>query len=159
MGYPGPRRFRQLSGSASRHPRRILRRACGAEEMVTRERCRRRGPVLTAPGYEVDFHLASSLRTLTEAWMGDLSLSRARDDSLLEIHGARDVQRRLRSGLKLSPFGGVRRQWPPGQCADLPDSLQESTMQRRSSSFLFSLAILVGVTGCDPGIDSLTAEA
>lgn len=67
---------------------------------------------LSDPGYEVDLYLTSSLRTLTEIWMGDLSLSRARDDGLLEVHGARDLQRSLRTWLKLSPFAGIRRRGP-----------------------------------------------
>jgi len=67
---------------------------------------------LTNPGYEVDLYLASTLRTLTEIWMGDVSLQRARDDGMLEIHGRSDLRRRLRSWLQLSPFAGIRRKGP-----------------------------------------------
>jgi DNA-binding HxlR family transcriptional regulator len=65
---------------------------------------------LTNPGYEVDLYLASTLRTLTEIWMGDISLQRASADGVLEIRGPTEIRRRLRSWLQLSPFAGVRRQ-------------------------------------------------
>ena len=61
------------------------------------------------PGYEVDLHLVSTLRTMTEIWMGDLTLQKASETGLLEMHGRRELRRRLRSWLQLSPFAGVRR--------------------------------------------------
>ena len=67
---------------------------------------------LTDPGYDVDLYLASTLRTMTDIWMGDISLQRATDDGLLEIRGPRELRRRLRAWLRLSPFAEVRRENP-----------------------------------------------
>jgi DNA-binding HxlR family transcriptional regulator len=67
---------------------------------------------LKDPGHEVDLYLSSTLRTLTEIWMGDVSLSRAIDDGKLEVFGRAELRRRLRSWLQLSPFSGVRRKGP-----------------------------------------------
>ncbi len=64
---------------------------------------------LRDPGFGVDLYLASTLRTLTEIWMGDVSLRAASEDGRLEIHGPSDLRRRLRSWLQLSPFASVRR--------------------------------------------------
>jgi hypothetical protein len=44
--------------------------------------------------------------------MGDISLQRATDQELLEIRGSRELRRRLRSWLRLSPFASVRREKP-----------------------------------------------
>jgi len=64
---------------------------------------------LKDPGYEVDLYLVTDLRTLTEVWMGDVSLERANEESKLEISGREGLRRRLRSWLRLSPFAGIRR--------------------------------------------------
>jgi len=61
------------------------------------------------PGYEVALYLVTTLRTLTEVWMGDVSLERASAEGTLEIHGRGELRRRLRSWLRLSPFAGIRR--------------------------------------------------
>ena len=64
---------------------------------------------LKDPGYEIDLYLVTNLRTMTEVWMGDVSLERASEESKLEIHGREELRRRLRSWLRLSPFAGIRR--------------------------------------------------
>ena len=63
---------------------------------------------LDGPGHEVDITLASSLRTMTQIWMGDLSLDQARARGLLKINGATRLVRTLRSWLGPSPFAHVK---------------------------------------------------
>jgi DNA-binding HxlR family transcriptional regulator len=63
---------------------------------------------LDDPGHEVDITLASSLRTMTQIWMGDLSLDQARARGLLKISGATRLVRTLRSWLGPSPFAHVK---------------------------------------------------
>jgi DNA-binding HxlR family transcriptional regulator len=64
---------------------------------------------LKDPGYDIDLYLITTLRTLTEVWMGDVSLQRVIEESKMEIHGREELRRRLRSWLRLSPFAGIRR--------------------------------------------------
>src|SRR5205814_610863 len=64
---------------------------------------------VTDPGYDIDLYLVTTLRTLTEVWMGDVSLQRAREERKVEIHGREELRRRLRSWLRLSPFAEIRR--------------------------------------------------
>ncbi|HZP94329.1 MAG TPA: helix-turn-helix domain-containing protein [Burkholderiales bacterium] len=62
---------------------------------------------LEDPGREVDISLSSSLRTMTQIWMGDISLSRARDDDLLKVYGKGSLVRSIGSWLGFSPFAHV----------------------------------------------------
>ena len=64
---------------------------------------------LKDPGFEVALYLVTDLRTLTEVWMGDVSLTRAMTDGRLAVHGRTEMRRCLRSWLHLSPFAGIRR--------------------------------------------------
>ena len=59
-------------------------------------------------GFEVALYLVTTLRTMTEVWMGDVSLTRAIEDGTLEVHGRTEIRRCLRSWLQLSPFAGIR---------------------------------------------------
>jgi DNA-binding HxlR family transcriptional regulator len=64
---------------------------------------------LKDPGFEVALYLVTDLRTLTEVWMGDVSLTRAMEEGTLEVYGRAEIRRCLRSWLQLSPFAGLRR--------------------------------------------------
>jgi hypothetical protein len=64
---------------------------------------------LKDPGFEVALYLVTDLRTLTEVWMGDVSLTRAMEEGTLEVYGRAEIRRCLRSWLQLSPFAGIRR--------------------------------------------------
>jgi DNA-binding HxlR family transcriptional regulator len=63
---------------------------------------------LTDPGYEVDISLSSSLRTMTQIWMGDVSLDAARAKGLLKVYGKDRLVRTLACWLGPSPFAHVR---------------------------------------------------
>jgi DNA-binding HxlR family transcriptional regulator len=60
------------------------------------------------PGSEVDVYFTSDLRTLTEVWMGDLSLQNAQDGGQLQIVGAAPVLRNIKSWFPLHLFAKVR---------------------------------------------------
>jgi DNA-binding HxlR family transcriptional regulator len=63
---------------------------------------------LEDPGREVDVTLCASLRTMTQIWMGDISLAQARARGLLEVSGASALIRSLGKWLGPSPFAHVR---------------------------------------------------
>jgi DNA-binding HxlR family transcriptional regulator len=64
---------------------------------------------LKDPGFEVALYLVTDLRTMTEVWLGDVSLERAIAEGTLAVHGRAEIRRRLRSWLRLSPFAGIQR--------------------------------------------------
>ena len=62
---------------------------------------------LEDPGREVGIALAASLRTMTQIWMGDISLGQARVRGLLKVVGASALVRSLGKWLGPSPFAHV----------------------------------------------------
>jgi hypothetical protein len=62
---------------------------------------------LEDPGREVDITLVASLRTMTQIWMGDISLGQARDQGLLKVFGPSALVRSLGKWLGPSPFAHV----------------------------------------------------
>ena len=56
------------------------------------------------PGHEVDVYLRSSLRTLTEIFLGDISLKAARDNKSLQVTGAPVYTRNLTKWFPVSEF-------------------------------------------------------
>jgi DNA-binding HxlR family transcriptional regulator len=64
---------------------------------------------LKDPGYEVALYLVTDLQTMTDVWMGDVSLKRAIAEGTLQVHGRAELSRCLPSWLQLSPFAGIRR--------------------------------------------------
>jgi DNA-binding HxlR family transcriptional regulator len=62
---------------------------------------------LEDPGREVDVTLVASLRTMTQIWMGDVSLAQARAQGLLKVVGASALVRSLGKWLGPSPFAHV----------------------------------------------------
>jgi DNA-binding HxlR family transcriptional regulator len=62
---------------------------------------------LEDPGREVDVVLVASLRTMTQIWMGDLSIPDARAGGALKITGSAALIRSISKWLGLSPFAHV----------------------------------------------------
>src|SRR4030095_5702862 len=62
---------------------------------------------LEGPGREVDVRLSTSLRTMTQLWMGDISLGQARAKEQLKVRGASTLVRSLGNWLGPSPFAHV----------------------------------------------------
>jgi DNA-binding HxlR family transcriptional regulator len=54
------------------------------------------------PGYDVDLHVSTDLRTMTAIWMGITTVDKERGK--IAFNGARDVASRMQAWLGLSPF-------------------------------------------------------
>jgi HxlR-like helix-turn-helix len=61
------------------------------------------------PGFDVDLYLSTSLRTMTEIWMGYTTIARAKEQERLIITGNRQLEADLGSWLSLSPFAKVKK--------------------------------------------------
>ena len=62
---------------------------------------------LDDPGHEIDVAVVTSLRTMTQIWMGDSSLARAQAQGLVKISGPSSVTRNFPEWLGASPFASV----------------------------------------------------
>jgi DNA-binding HxlR family transcriptional regulator len=60
------------------------------------------------PGNEVDAYFTSDLRTLTEVWMGDLSLQKSQDSGKIQIVGSASMMSTIRSWFPLHLFAHVK---------------------------------------------------
>ncbi len=61
------------------------------------------------PGHEVDLWVRSSIRGLTEVWLGLTALTRAIRDDRVELTGRRNLVRSFPKWFRLSPFAQVER--------------------------------------------------
>ena len=61
------------------------------------------------PGFDVDLYLSTTLRTMTEIWMGYTTIARAKEQERLIIMGSRQLEADLGSWLSLSPFAKVKK--------------------------------------------------
>ncbi len=64
---------------------------------------------LVDPGLEPDLYVVTTVRTMTDIWMGDLSYGTALQARQLQIEGPSELRNRLPSWLKLSVFADVER--------------------------------------------------
>ena len=60
------------------------------------------------PGNEVDIYFTTDLRTMTEVWMGDLSIQQAQEDNRLTIIGASMYLKNIQSWLGLYLLANIR---------------------------------------------------
>lgn len=60
------------------------------------------------PGNEVDVYITCDLRTMTEVWMGDLSIEQARAENRLKIIGSSVYLKNIRSWLGLYLLANIR---------------------------------------------------
>lgn len=60
------------------------------------------------PGKEVDVYLNTSLKTLTEIWMGDISYRQAISDQKLKAVGTASLTRNLENWMPVAPYAGIR---------------------------------------------------
>ena len=63
---------------------------------------------LTHPGGDIDLHLSSDVRTLTNIWMGNTTWASALRAGTLRLAGSRDLSRALPHWLKLNVFAPVK---------------------------------------------------
>ena len=61
------------------------------------------------PGFNVDLYLSTDLRTMTEIWMGYVTVARAKDDGRLTLTGDRQIETSLTAWLKLSTFAKIEK--------------------------------------------------
>ena len=61
------------------------------------------------PGFDVDLFLSTDLRTMTEIWMGYITVARAKEQQRLVMTGDRRLEAAIGSWLKLSPFAKVEK--------------------------------------------------
>ena len=61
------------------------------------------------PGFDVDLYLSSDLRTMTEIWMGYMTIAQAKDQRRLAVTGNRQLETSLASWLCLSRFAKVEK--------------------------------------------------
>jgi DNA-binding HxlR family transcriptional regulator len=59
---------------------------------------------LTDPGYDVDLHVRSSLRTMTAIWMGITNLEREIKSGNVTLEGEKAIARSMHQWFGLSPF-------------------------------------------------------
>jgi DNA-binding HxlR family transcriptional regulator len=64
---------------------------------------------LVDPGYEVDLHVRSSLRSMTSVWMGITTLKSEIDAGNIELSGEKSLARSMHEWLGLSPFAREKR--------------------------------------------------
>lgn len=76
------------------------------EESGERELC------VNNPGTEIDIHLRTNLRTMTEIWAGDISISKAKRDGLLHVSGNPVYSRSLSKWLRLGLLSHIKPQQP-----------------------------------------------
>jgi hypothetical protein len=75
---------------------------------------------LEDPGHDVDLTISCDLRTLTEIFMGDLPLSRAKSSDRIRFIGGNELIRTMSRWFSLMPFSGVHR---AGQSEPLEEHL------------------------------------
>jgi DNA-binding HxlR family transcriptional regulator len=65
---------------------------------------------LQDPGCEEDLYVRSDVRTLTEVWLGDVSLTRALQEESLWLGGPEELRKTFPDWLGLSLFAGIVRE-------------------------------------------------
>ena len=69
------------------------------------------------PGFDTDLYVTSHVRTLTEIWLGHLSLQQGLRDERVRLEGSNEDIRNFRDWFALSLFAAVGRE-PPGQVVE-----------------------------------------
>jgi len=63
---------------------------------------------LKDPGHPVDLFVRAQLKTMTQIWLGDLSVTRARREKLIEVSGDSTLNRSMASWIGCSPLARVK---------------------------------------------------
>jgi hypothetical protein len=63
---------------------------------------------LKDPGHDVDLLIQTTLKTMTQVWMGDLSVTRARREGLLRVTGNSVLNRSMASWIGCSSLATVK---------------------------------------------------
>jgi DNA-binding HxlR family transcriptional regulator len=62
---------------------------------------------LKDPGHEVTLYIQSTLKTMTQVWMGDMSVVKARRDKLLHLKGDAEIKKTMASWIGCSVFADI----------------------------------------------------
>ncbi len=62
---------------------------------------------LKDPGHEVTLYIQSTLKTMTQIWMGDMSVAKARRDKLLHLQGDAAIKKTMASWIGCSVFADI----------------------------------------------------
>src|SRR5262249_16188489 len=62
------------------------------------------------PGFEVDIHVRTHIRTLTEVWLGDRACDEALESGAIALEGPKELTREFASWFHWSPLAGVERE-------------------------------------------------
>ena len=60
------------------------------------------------PGHEVTLYVQSTLKTMTQIWMGDLSIVKARREKLLQLNGDATIKKTMASWIGCSLLAGIK---------------------------------------------------
>ena len=60
------------------------------------------------PGFEVDLTISSDLKTLTAAWIGDLTIGRATREKKIILSGSTDLKKHISTWLGTNYYADVR---------------------------------------------------
>jgi DNA-binding HxlR family transcriptional regulator len=63
---------------------------------------------LKDPGHDVDLFVQTRLKTMTQIWIGDLSVSKARRDKLINVSGDTELNRSMAAWIGCSTLAGVK---------------------------------------------------
>lgn len=63
---------------------------------------------LKDPGHEVTLYIQSTLKTMTQIWMGDLSVARAKREKLLHLKGDTAISNSMSSWIGCSSLAGIK---------------------------------------------------
>jgi DNA-binding HxlR family transcriptional regulator len=63
---------------------------------------------LKDPGYEVTLYIQSTLKSMTQVWMGDITLAKATRDKLLQLKGDATLKKSMSSWIGCSPLAGIK---------------------------------------------------
>ena len=60
------------------------------------------------PGFDPDIGFISDLKTMTQLWLGDITLSKAQSSGKLEVSGASRLTRNISKWLVFSGFSNIK---------------------------------------------------
>lgn len=63
---------------------------------------------LKDPGHEVTLYIQSTLKTMTQIWMGDLTVAKATRDKLLNLKGNSEIKKSMASWIGCSVLAGIK---------------------------------------------------
>jgi hypothetical protein len=63
---------------------------------------------LKDPGYEVTLYVKSTLKSMTQVWVGDMSIAKARREKLVQLNGDTALKNTMTSWIGRSSLAGIK---------------------------------------------------